>query len=129
VPGTLIFFESAQRLRESLADMADILGPRDAAVARELTKRYEEIRRGSLTELAAHYREAGAPRGEVAIVIGPPVVTAPTEDDLDTRLRELLIEHSVRDAVALLTSATGLPRRALYERALALQGSDEEIPQ
>ena len=84
VPATLVFFESPQRLPESLADLADILGPREAAVARELTKLYEEVRRGTLPDLAAHYAEAGPPRGEVVLVIGPPGEEAtPGEADVD----------------------------------------------
>lgn len=70
VPATLLFFESAQRLSESLADMADVLGDRPAAVAREITKLFEECRRGSLAELAAHYRDAGPPKGEIVVVCG-----------------------------------------------------------
>jgi len=123
---TLVFFEGPSRLAAALADMAEILGPRDAAVARELTKRHEEIRRGRLPELAAHYREAGPPRGEVVIVVGPPEPAAPAEADIDTRLAELLKTSSLRDAVARLATETGLARRAIYDRALALQRKGEE---
>jgi 16S rRNA (cytidine1402-2'-O)-methyltransferase len=120
---TLVFFEGPSRLAASLADMAEILGDRAAAVARELTKRHEEIRRGRLSELAANYRAAGAPRGEAVVVIGPPepAQTAMSEGDIDNRLRALLAAHSLRDAVARLAGETGLARRALYDRALALQ--------
>jgi 16S rRNA (cytidine1402-2'-O)-methyltransferase len=119
---TLIFFEGPSRLAAALADMARILGDRDAAVARELTKRYEEIRRDRLGALAAHYREAGAPRGEAVIVVGPPAPPpAPTDDAIDARLRVLLAAHSLRDAVAQLAGETGIARRAVYERALAVQ--------
>jgi 16S rRNA (cytidine1402-2'-O)-methyltransferase len=119
---TLIFFEGPSRLAASLGDMAEILGGRNAAVARELTKRHEEIRRGSLGVLAEHYRSAGAPRGEAVIVVGPPEIAAPVAaSDLDDRLRALLAEHSLRDAVAQLAGETGIARRMLYERALALQ--------
>ncbi len=80
------------------------------------------MRRGRLSALAEHYRSAGPPRGEVVIVVGPPE-PAPiaTDADIDERLRALLARHSLRDAVAELTAETGLARRALYERALALQ--------
>jgi len=118
---TLVFFEGPSRLAASLADMAEALGPRDAAVARELTKRYEEIRRGRLSELAAHYQAAGPPRGEAVIVVGPPEPAAPADADIEARLGQLLEAHSLRDAVARLASETGLARRALYDRALALQ--------
>jgi len=127
VPGTLVFYESARRLAASLADMAATLGPRPAAVARELTKLYEEVRREPLDRLAAHYRAAGPPRGEVVIVVGPPapVTAAADADDLDARLRAALTESSLRDAVAAVAAATGLPRQRVYARALALRGEEE----
>jgi 16S rRNA (cytidine1402-2'-O)-methyltransferase len=116
---TLVFFESARRLAASLADMAEILGPRPAAIARELTKRHEEIRRGPLDELAEHYRVSGAPRGEVVIVVGPPGEAEETLD-LDGLLRQALREMSLRDAAASVSAASGRPRREVYARALAL---------
>ena len=122
LPATLIFFEGPSRLAATLAEMANTLGDRDAAVARELTKRHEEVRRGRLAELAAHYRDAGPPRGEAVVVVGPPgPVAAMAEAEIDARLRDLLSEHSLRDAVAMLAEETGLARRFLYERALAAQ--------
>ncbi|KAA1055481.1 16S rRNA (cytidine(1402)-2'-O)-methyltransferase [Azospirillum argentinense] len=121
VPATLVFFESPQRLPESLADLADILGAREAAVARELTKLYEEVRRGTLPELAAHYAEAGPPKGEVVLVIGPPgEEPTPTEADVDALLREALARLSVRDAAADVAARTGQNKRAVYARALEL---------
>ncbi|WP_322111239.1 16S rRNA (cytidine(1402)-2'-O)-methyltransferase [Tistlia consotensis] len=128
VPATLIFFESAKRLAASLADMAAVLGAeRPAAVTRELTKRFEEVRRDSLGRLAAHYAEAGPPKGEVTLVIGPPAAPAPpAEDELDARLREALAGASLRDAVAAVAAATGLPRRQVYERALALSAAHSD---
>jgi 16S rRNA (cytidine1402-2'-O)-methyltransferase len=125
VPATLIFFESATRLAAALADMASVLGDRDAVAAREITKLYEEVRRGTLAELAAHYRDAGAPRGEVVVVVAPPSSRpAPelTAEALDRRLAVALAEMSVRDASAAVAAATGLPRRDVYARALALAG-------
>jgi len=121
---TLIFFEGPSRLAGALADMEEILGERKAAVARELTKRHEEIRRGGLGALADHYRSAGAPRGEAVIVVGPPEIAVPAASDVDRRLRALLAGHSLRDAVAQLAAETGIARRRLYERALALQQED-----
>jgi 16S rRNA (cytidine1402-2'-O)-methyltransferase len=122
VAATLIFFEGPSRLAASLGDMAQILGDRSAANARELTKRHEEIRRGRLAALAEHYRGAGPPRGEAVIVVGPPEPAAPAaESDVDSRLRALLAGHSLRDAVAQLAAETGIARRVLYERALVLQ--------
>jgi len=122
VPATLIFYEGPSRLAAALADMVDTIGDREAAVARELTKRHEEVRRGRLGELAAHYRKAGPPRGEAVIVVGPPSPdAAPPEADIAARLDELLTGHSLRDAVAILAEETGLARRRLYEQALAIQ--------
>ncbi|MCX7353983.1 MAG: 16S rRNA (cytidine(1402)-2'-O)-methyltransferase [Alphaproteobacteria bacterium] len=118
---SLIFFESPQRLAASLADMASVLGDRPAAIARELTKLYEEVRRGTLAELAAHYEQAGAPKGEIVVVVGPPLAQdAPSEADLDALLRTALKRESLRDAVAAVAEATGEPRRAVYARALTL---------
>jgi len=118
---TLVFFEGPSRLAASLADMAEILGGRDAAVTREMTKRHEEIRRGRLSELAEHYETMGPPRGEVVIVVGPPEMAPPAEADIDARLDEVLETHSLHDAVARLATETGLARRVLYDRALELQ--------
>ncbi|HEX3862881.1 MAG TPA: 16S rRNA (cytidine(1402)-2'-O)-methyltransferase [Stellaceae bacterium] len=119
---TLVFFEGPSRLAAALEDIAETFGDRDAAVARELTKLHEEVRRGRLADLAAHYRVAGPPRGEVVIVVGPGESGAAIDnDDIDDRLRALLATHSLRDAVALLSAQTGVARRTLYERALALQ--------
>jgi 16S rRNA (cytidine1402-2'-O)-methyltransferase len=118
---TLIFFEGPSRLAAALADMEEVLGPREAAIARELTKRHEEIRRDRLDALARHYRETGPPRGEMVIVVGPPeAAPVPSGEAIDRRLRALLARHSLRDAAALLAEETGLARRALYERALVL---------
>jgi 16S rRNA (cytidine1402-2'-O)-methyltransferase len=114
---TLIWYEAPHRLADTLADMADAFGGRAAAVARELTKRFEEVRRGSLSELAAHYA-ANAARGEVTIVVGPPEQDDP--EDLDGRLRAALATNSLKDAAALVATATGLPRKLVYARALAL---------
>lgn len=119
VPGSLVFFESARRLAESLGDMADVLGPRPAAVARELTKLHEEVRRGALDELAAQYADSGAPKGEVVVVVGPPGREA-GEVDLDGMLRAALGEMSLRDAAAAVSEASGQPRRKVYARALEL---------
>ncbi|HUC70128.1 MAG TPA: 16S rRNA (cytidine(1402)-2'-O)-methyltransferase [Stellaceae bacterium] len=119
---TLIFYESPPRLAAALADMAEILGPRSATVARELTKLHEEVRRGALAELASHYRNAGPPRGETVVVIGPPEPRSPPDaDEIDRRLRAAVAELGVRDAAAKLAAETGVPRSALYRRALAIR--------
>jgi 16S rRNA (cytidine1402-2'-O)-methyltransferase len=116
---TLIWYEAPHRLADTLADMAEAFGARDAAVARELTKRFEEVRRGTLPQLAAHYAAAPA-RGEITVVVGSPEHDDP--EDLDGRLRAALVDNSVRDAAVLVAAATGLPRRLVYARALALSG-------
>jgi 16S rRNA (cytidine1402-2'-O)-methyltransferase len=133
VPATIIFFESARRLGAALGDMAAALGDRPAAVAREMTKRFEEVRRDKLSVLAAHYAAAGPPKGEIVVVVGPPA-TAPAKNDteaaatLDDMLREALAGASLRDAAAAVAVASGLPRRAVYARALALVGQREKPP-
>jgi 16S rRNA (cytidine1402-2'-O)-methyltransferase len=120
LPATLVFFEAPHRLPESLADMAETLGPRAASVARELTKLFEEVRRGELADLAAHYASAGAPKGEVVVVVGPPRPQEPSAEGLDSRLRPALATMSLRDASNAVAEATGLPRRQVYARALRL---------
>ncbi len=122
---SLIFFESTPRLGESLADMAAVLGERPAAVARELTKLHEEVRRGKLGELAAYYREKGPPRGEAVIVVGPPVAAPPAPAEIDLRLEKALAALSVREAAARIAVETGLPRAAIYRRALDLKRAKE----
>jgi 16S rRNA (cytidine1402-2'-O)-methyltransferase len=117
---TLVFFEAPHRLPESLADMAEVLGDRPAAVARELTKMFEEVRRGTLSKLAAHYAEAGPPKGEVVVVVGPAPEAMPDAAGLDARLRTALAGMSLRDAANAVAEATGLPRRQVYARALEL---------
>ncbi|MFN4283588.1 MAG: 16S rRNA (cytidine(1402)-2'-O)-methyltransferase [Alphaproteobacteria bacterium] len=123
VPATLIFFESAQRLGETLADMADVLGARPAAVSRELTKLYEETRRGDLRDLAEHYAAAGAPKGEIVVCVGgaDAATQAASAESLDDHLRRALANASVKDAAALVAAATGLPRKQVYARALELK--------
>jgi 16S rRNA (cytidine1402-2'-O)-methyltransferase len=118
---TLIWYEAPHRLAETLLDAAFVFGDRPAAVARELTKRFEEVRRDSLSVLAAHYAEHAA-RGEICLVVGPAPEEATPEADLDALLRAALAGGSVKEAVAQVTAATGLPRKQVYARALAVQG-------
>ncbi len=120
---TLVLYESPHRLAESLAALAEALGgDRPAAVARELTKRFEEVRRASLAALAAHYAAAEA-RGEVVVVVGPAPEERAGAAELDQRLRAALDGGmSLRDAAAAVAAATGLPRRQVYARALELGG-------
>jgi 16S rRNA (cytidine1402-2'-O)-methyltransferase len=121
IPATLIFYESGPRLAASLADMAAMLGDRPAVVARELTKLHEEIRRASLSELAAYYAEAGPPKGEIVVLVGPALpAAAVTEDDLDATLRAAMAGSSLKEAVATVAMQLGLTRRRVYQRALDL---------
>ena len=124
VPSTLVFFESPRRLAEMLGDLAVELGPRPAAVARELTKFYESTRRGRLDELAALYAGEDAPKGEIVVVVGPPQAgDAIGDHEIDALLREALANLSVKDAAAAVSARTGAPRRQIYARALELAGS------
>lgn len=125
IPSTLILFESARRLPETLALLQEGLGDRPASIARELTKRFEEMRSGTLSELAAYYKENGAPKGEVVIVVAPPDKTAVAVIDLESELKILLKSYSVKDAAALLAAKTGHPRKEIYALALKLKINDQ----
>lgn len=119
---TLIFHEAPHRVGETLADMAAVLGSRPAALARELSKRFEEVIRASLPELAERFA-ATPPRGELTLVVGPASADeAPAAPDLAALLRAALAEGaSVKEAVARVTAATGLPRKQVYAAALGLE--------
>lgn len=121
---TLIWHEAPHRLAETLADLAASFGPRPAAVARELTKRFEEVRRASLPDLARHYA-AEAPRGEMTVLIGPAEEEAQELDTLDGQLRAALAGNSLKDAASLVAAATGLPRKLVYARALAISAETD----
>lgn len=116
---TLIFFESARRLPEMLADMLEIFGNREAAVVREISKLYEEAKRDSLENLVAYYQEYGAPKGEVVVLVAPPEDEITTEDDLDSALKKALETMSVKDAAQYVAKQTGLPKKQVYARALS----------
>jgi len=119
-PGSLVFYESGPRLAATLAALHDGLGDREAAVAREISKRFEETVTGSLSGLAARYADA-PPKGEIVIVVGPPAATpAPQEADIDAALKDALQRHSPSRAAADVARSLGLPRRALYARAVQL---------
>jgi 16S rRNA (cytidine1402-2'-O)-methyltransferase len=123
VPATLIFFESPRRLAASLAAMADTLGTRrPAAVTRELTKAFEERRADTLEELAAHYADAGAPKGEVVVCVGPPLPGMVETLDVDRLLLSLAGEMPAAKAAAEAARMTGGAKPALYRRLLELKG-------
>src|SRR5438132_2174904 len=119
VDATLVLFESGNRVQEALADLADIMGGREAAICRELTKMHEEVRRAPLIELAQRASELET-RGEFVLVVGPPAADAQvmTEAALDDLLRSQLALGSVKDAVAHALAVSGRPRREIYARAL-----------
>ena len=121
---TLIFYESPRRLADCLFDMAESLGPdRAACVARELTKRFEEARRGSLADLAHAYAEEGPPKGEVVVVVGPPQDKAASEQDIDAALSEALKTLRTKDAAKAVADQLGASRHEVYQRALSLKGA------
>ena len=124
IQATLIFFEAPQRLSKSLVDMAEILGARDAAVMRELTKLHEETRRGTLTELEAAYADE-APRGEITLIVGPPNKAETDFDAENPKIDQLLTQAlgymPVAAATSLVVEATGARKRAVYSRALELK--------
>ena len=122
VPSTLVFYESPKRLAKSLADMVRAYGGvRAATVCRELTKKFEEARPGTLQELADHYAQADTPKGEVVIVLGPPVKREVTQDDIDQALLTVLKDFKVKDAARLVSEQIGISRNQAYERALELK--------
>jgi len=120
VPASLIFFEAPSRLADSLGDIAAVLGDRDAAVARELTKLHEEVRRAAPAELARWAAEA-MPRGEIVVVIGPPVARSVTDEAISAQLAPLIAGMSLSDAVRTVAQDLGVPRKRVYDLALAGQ--------
>ncbi|MGZ6022979.1 MAG: 16S rRNA (cytidine(1402)-2'-O)-methyltransferase [Rhizomicrobium sp.] len=125
IRATLIFFESAQRLAESLAQMADVLGDRAVAVTRELTKLHEEVRRSTLGILAAQYAQEPPPKGEVTILVGPPPEQQADFARIDALLDKALPFMPVRAASELIAEALGVPRKEIYQRAIEKKNDDD----
>ena len=121
VDATLIFYETGPRLVKSLVAIGELLAGREVSVARELTKLHEECRLGSAEDLAAHY-EAQPPKGEIVLLVGPPIEVESSADDADAMLIEALKNEKASQAAAQVAKATGLDRRALYARAMELRG-------
>ncbi|MFN3743916.1 MAG: 16S rRNA (cytidine(1402)-2'-O)-methyltransferase [Hyphomicrobiaceae bacterium] len=120
VPGSLVLFEAPGRIAESLADVAAILGPREVVVARELTKRFEEVRRGTAHDLARELA-AGTVRGEIVLMIGPPPPREIDDTEIETALRAALASSSLRDAVRRVADELGAPRSRVYQVGLRLK--------
>lgn len=121
VPATLVFYESPHRITDSIADAYAVFGDRPVALARELTKMFEECKRGTLGVWASDPSSLGVLKGEMVLVIGPPLAVAAGADDITAQLRQALKTNSVKEAVALVAGLTGAPRKQVYAAALALQ--------
>lgn len=130
VPGTLVFFEAARRVAETLGDLALVLGARPAAMARELTKHFETVRRDTLPALAAAFAAEDPPKGEVVLLVAPPSgeASALAPEALDAALAAALAAHSIKDAASVVAAQTGLPRRQVYGRAIALAAKGPPRP-
>lgn len=126
VPGTLVFYESPKRIAAALADAAEVLGgDRKAAMCRELTKRFEEVRRATLAELAGDLAQNPV-KGEIVLAVDRGHSETVKEGDIETDLRQALETLSVRDAADMVATAHGLPRRQVYQQALAIAKEDRE---
>lgn len=124
VRASLVLYESGPRLGSALAALAERLGPREAAVVREISKKFEETVTGTLDSLAERYADA-PPKGEIVVVVAPPPKKeAAGEDDIDAALREAMTRLSPSRAAAEVAETLGVPRRRAYERALELKGPD-----
>lgn len=121
LPATLIVYETPNRLRDMLADILDIFGDRPMAVVREITKKFEEVRRGSVSELADYYAEAGEPKGELVLVIGGAIEQTDswTDKQISDLIAQTLKAHSPRDTADRVAAVTGLPRKHIYKQVLA----------
>lgn len=124
VPGTLVFYESPRRLVDTLAAMVEVLGNRPAAIGRELTKTFEEMRRGALADLAKAYGEEDTPKGEVVICVGPPLASdVPSVQDVDALLLSLSEELGASRAAGEAAKMTGGRKADLYRRLMELKGN------
>ncbi|WP_171234917.1 16S rRNA (cytidine(1402)-2'-O)-methyltransferase [Ruegeria sp. HKCCA6837] len=120
IPGTLVFYESPKRVSTSLSDLAMVLGAdRQAALCRELTKKFEEIRRGTLADLAEQYQDKTV-KGEIVVLVDRGHSQSVNESDVEEALKRALESHSVRDAADLVSKMYDLPRRPIYQKALKL---------
>lgn len=120
IKATLVFYDTAPRLADSLAAIADVMPGREVAVARELTKKFEECRSGTPEAVAAHYA-AHPPKGEIVLLVGPPGEAGAQDFDVDALLRAELASAKPSQAAAAVAKATGLDRKQLYARAMELK--------
>lgn len=125
IPATMIFYESPQRLQETLTDMIEVFGNRSAAVVRELTKKFEQTVRGSLSELSDYYDKNGAPKGEIVIVVAPAEQKEATSEEITALLKEALKTMRLKQAAAEVAEKTGESKTKLYQMALALKNDSE----
>ncbi len=122
-PGTLICYETGPRIEESLKDIQKVLGDRPATMSREITKLYEETRRGKISTILQSIQEGGQPKGEIVLIIGEnKVESAAAAETIEGQLKEALKQLSVRDAAEMVATATGKPKKAIYMLALKLSG-------
>lgn len=124
-PGSLIIYETGPRLLESLQDMRIALGDREAAVMRELTKMYEEVQRGTLSELILHYSHKATPKGEIVVALGHAVAEIISTESIEKQLKRALEKMSVRDAAEMVAQATGKPKKTIYTLALKLASNSK----
>ncbi|MEO7914388.1 MAG: 16S rRNA (cytidine(1402)-2'-O)-methyltransferase [Novosphingobium sp.] len=120
VPATLVFYDTAPRLADTLAAISEVLPGREVAVGRELTKKFEECRSGTPQDMAAHYA-AHPPKGEIVLMIAPPLPADRADVDVDALLRALLVNEKPSQAAAQVAKQTGLDRKVLYARAMKLK--------
>jgi 16S rRNA (cytidine1402-2'-O)-methyltransferase len=118
VPATLVAFETAPRIEDALEDIVSVMGPRDVAVVREITKMFEEVRRGSAAELAGYYKENGQPKGELVVVIAPPQKSSYSKEEIEALLRTALKTMKTKEASAFVSEQTGISKSELYSLAL-----------
>jgi len=124
VDATLVFYEAPQRLTETLRAIGEGLGSRETVVARELTKQFEEIRRGTAVELAQHF-ESTPPRGEIVILVGPPAAYDVSDAEIEDRLRVALTSASLRDAAKEIAARLGVPKPRVYQIGLQLKRAED----
>lgn len=124
-PGTLVAFETAPRLRKALEDIQDVMGAREVAVVREITKLYEEVRKAPIQDLIAHYEEEGAPKGEIVLVIGEGARDEYSEVDLENMIRDALKTMRSKDAASFVAERTGVKKSDLYDLALRVHEDQE----